>query len=373
MKIGNWIIDVQKKQLYYGVIGGVAAICIVIGLLWYSHRNVQTPVEEPTIVQITTVGKDNSIPEYTYSGEVRGRYESQLAFQVGGKIIRRSVEVGSTVQAGDVLMEIDPKDVQQLVNSTSAQVASAKSQLSLAESNLKRYSQLYEEGAVAQMTYEQYRNAYEVALAALRQASAQYVQGSNQLEYSLLYADKPGVISAITAEIGQVVSSGQTVITIVRDGNREVEISIPENQIKNFQLGQELDVTFWALPNTTILGKVREIAPMADPATRTYKVRVSLINPTAEVKLGMTATVALKGNISKFLEIPLTAVYQNEDSPSVWVVDGDAVTLQPVKLGQMNDKKVQVLEGLYPGEQIVTNGVHKLRQGQIVKVGDGSL
>ena len=373
MKIGNRIIDIPKKRLYYGIIGGVTAICIVIGLPWYLHRNVQTPVEDPTIVQVTTVGEDKSVPGYTYSGEVRGRYESQLAFQVGGKIIRRSVEVGSTVQAGDILMEIDPKDVQQMVNSTSAQVASAESQLRLAESNLKRYSQLYKEGAVAQMAYEQYRNAYEVSLAALRQASAQYAQGSNQLGYSLLYVDKPGVISAIKAEIGQVVSSGQTVITIVQDGDREVEISVPENQIKNFQLEHKLDVTFWALPNTTIRGKVREIAPMADPTTRTYKMRVSLPDSPAEVKLGMTATVALKGNVSNFLEIPLTAVYQNGNSSSVWVVDGDTVTLQAVKLGQMNDKKIQVLEGLYRGEQIVTNGVHKLRQGQIVKVGDGSL
>ena len=213
MKMRNWMIEIPKNRLYYGL-AGVAAVGVLAGFLWHAHSKVQAPVENPTIVQTMTVGKDTSSPEYTYSGEIRGRYESQLAFQVGGKITRRNVEIGSTVQAGDVLMEIDPKDVQQTVNSTAAQVASAQSQLRLAESNLKRYSQLYEEGAVAQMTYEQYRNAYDVALAASQQASAQYAQGSNQLSYSLLYADKPGVISAIKAEIGQVVSAGQTVITI---------------------------------------------------------------------------------------------------------------------------------------------------------------
>ncbi len=374
MKIRNWMIDIPRNRLYYGLLSVVLAVCIVTGLLWHAHRKMMVAVEDSTIVQTMTVGKDTSAPEYTYSGEVRGRYESQLAFQVGGKIIRRNVEVGSTVQAGDVLMEIDPKDVQQTVNSTAAQVTSAQSQLRLAESNLQRYSQLYEEGAVAQMTYEQYRNAYEVALAASQQASAQYAQGSNQLGYSLLYADKPGVISAIKAEIGQVMSAGQTVITIVQDGDREVEISVPENRIKDLQLGQELGVTFWALPNATVLGKVREIAPMADPTTRTYKVRVSLPNPPAEIKLGMTATVSLAGSsTADSLEIPLTAIYQNGDAPSVWILDGDTVTLQPIKLGQMNDKQIQVLEGLQQGEQIVTNGVHKLRQGQTVKVGDGSL
>ena len=192
--------------------------------------------------------------------------------------------------------------------------------------------------------------------------------------YSLLYADKPGVISAIKAEIGQVVSAGQSVITIVQDGDREVEISVPENRIKDLQLGQELQVSFWALPDCSVLGKVREIAPMADTSTRTYKVRVSLPNPPEEIKLGMTATVALINiNTGNALEIPLTAVYQNGDFPSVWVINDDTVTLQPVKLGQMDDKKIQVLDGLQPGVQIVTNGVHKLRQGQIVKVGDSAL
>ncbi|SEJ29033.1 RND family efflux transporter, MFP subunit [Propionispira arboris] len=350
-------------------------ICIVIASLWYLHQKPKAVVEEPTNVQTTVIRSNATKSEYTYSGEVRGRYESQLAFQVSGKIIRRNVEVGSTVNAGDVLMEIDPKDIQQTVNSTLAQVSSAESQVHLAESNLRRYSQLYEEGAVAQMTYEQYRNAYEVALAASQQASAQYAQGSNQLGYSLLYADKSGVISAIKAEIGQIVSNGQTVITIVQDGDREVEISIPENRIKDLQLGQELSVTFWALPNTMVIGKVREIAPMADPATRTYNVRVSLPNPPPEIKLGMTATVALAGssNVADSIDIPLTSVYQNGDTPSVWVVDGDIVILKPVKLGQMNDKMIQVLDGLQQGERIVANGVHKLRQGQTVKVGDDSL
>lgn len=375
MKIWNRITRFSKTRFYYGVVTAMLIICIVIASLWYLHQKPKAVVEEPTNVQTTVIRSNATKSEYTYSGEVRGRYESQLAFQVSGKIIRRNVEVGSTVNAGDVLMEIDPKDIQQTVNSTLAQVSSAESQVHLAESNLRRYSQLYEEGAVAQMTYEQYRNAYEVALAASQQASAQYAQGSNQLGYSLLYADKSGVISAIKAEIGQIVSNGQTVITIVQDGDREVEISIPENRIKDLQLGQELSVTFWALPNTMVIGKVREIAPMADPATRTYNVRVSLPNPPPEIKLGMTATVALAGssNVADSIDIPLTSVYQNGDTPSVWVVDGDIVILKPVKLGQMNDKMIQVLDGLQQGERIVANGVHKLRQGQTVKVGDDSL
>jgi RND family efflux transporter MFP subunit len=131
-------------------------------------------------------------------------------------------------------------------------------------------------------------------------------------------------------------------------------------------------VSFWALPNTVVEGKVREIAPMADPVTRTFKVRVSLLNLPPEVKLGMTATVNMANSTtSKAFKIPITAIYQNSETPAVWVVAGDTVALRPIKTGQYStESTIEVLEGLQPGECIVTKGVHKLKQGQKVKVGE---
>jgi RND family efflux transporter MFP subunit len=369
-----WLTKVSKKQLYYSLTATVLALCIVGGMAWNEHRQTKAVADDITVVRTAVIGVAAAAQGYTYSGEVRGRYESQLAFQVSGKIIKRNVELGSVISTSDVLMQIDPKDIQQTVNSNSAQVYSAESQVRLAESNLNRYRQLYEQGAVGRMAYDQYVNAYEVAVATVRQASAQYVQGANQLDYSLLRADKPGVISGITAEMGQVVSAGQPVLTIVQDGEREVEISVPENRIEELRKAQQIKVAFWALSNVTVDGKVREIAPMADPATRTYKVRISLLNPPPEMKLGMTAAVAVLGGDSRqTVTIPLASIYQNGDTPAVWVVSGDAITLRPIKTGNFGDGTIQVLQGLQQGDRIVTAGVHKLKEGQKVKVGGESL
>lgn len=376
MQRWNWLTNkkVSKKQLYYRLTALAAALCIIVGMVWNEHRQTKAVANDMTVVRTAVIDVATATQGYTYSGEVRGRYESQLAFQVSGKIIKRNIELGSTVKAGEVLMQIDPKDIQQTVNSTSAQVYSAESQLRLAESNLNRFRQLYEQGAIGRMTYDQYASAYEVAAAAVQQASAQHTQGANQLDYSLLHADKPGVISTIAAEMGQVVSAGQPVLTLVQDGEREVEISVPENRIEELRHTQQIKVTFWALSNVATEGRVREIAPMADPVTRTYKVRISLLNPPAEMKLGMTAAVTVLGNNSQqTVSIPLAAMYQTGDTPAVWIVNGNTITLRPVKTGNFGDGIVQLREGLQQGDRIVIAGVHKLKEGQKVRWDGDSL
>lgn len=363
-----------RKKLYCSFAAGLVVVSVIIGFIWKGHGETKTIAEEISLVRTTVVGGTGAVNNFTYSGEVRGRYESQLAFQVNGKIIKRNVELGSIVRPGDVLMQIDGKDIQQTVNSNSAQVYSAGSQLRLAESNLQRYRQLYEQNAISQATLDQYENAYQVAVAGTRQASAQYSQGSNQLDYSTLYADKAGIVTSITAEAGQVVNAGNVVITIVQEGEREIEINVPENRIEEIRKTENLKVGFWALPTVSVDAKVREIAPMADKVTRTYKVRVSLLNPPAEVKLGMTATVTVLNqgnNQQSTIYIPLTAIYQNGNTPAVWVVKDSVLSLRTIKIGAFGDNKIQVVEGVNSGEIIVTAGVHKLREGQKVRMADG--
>jgi len=306
---------------------------------------------------------------YSYSGEVRGRYESQLAFQVGGKIIKRHVELGSLVKRGQILMQIDPQDIQQIVNSHSAQVASAKSQLQLAESNLKRYRQLYEQDVISRAQLDRYQSAYEVALAAHQQATAQYTHGFNQLGYSFLRADQSGVITAVSAEVGQVVGPGQVVMTLVKEGEQEIEISVTENRIQDIRKACKIKITFWALPGIEVDGKIREIAPMSDAVTRTYRVRISLLKHLPEIKLGMTASVAIiyADNQPTVAPIPLSAVYQTKETPCVWILQNGAVQLREIKIARFDDGQVQILSGIQSGETIVTAGVHKLREGMKVK------
>lgn len=352
---------------------GIAVLIVTGGaLIVLYHRGYVASgnnTEDIPFVRTAVVAPADANQEYVYSGEVRGRYESQLAFQVGGKVVRRNVELGSRVTQGQPLLQIDPQDIQQVLNSHEAQVASAMSQLKLAERNLKRYSQLYKEDVISRAQLERHESAYEVALASHQQALAQREQGKNQLRYATLCADKPGVVSTISAEVGQVVAPGQIVVTVVRDGEREIEINVPENRTDALRSASSIKVAFWALPDCTIDGKIREVAPMADPVSRTYRVRIALLKQLPEVKLGMTASVSMSRphEGEGMVVVPLSAIIQTgQTTPSVWVVNEGMVRLRPIQTGAFGDGRIQVLSGLKQGETIVTAGVHKLREGQKV-------
>ncbi|MDF2572963.1 MAG: efflux transporter, family, subunit, partial [Sporomusa sp.] len=172
MQLFHYLKTISKKKISYAL--AAAVLCLAGILFWKAHSQPAATVETIPLVRTAVVGAAVGLENYTYAGEVRGRYESQLAFQVTGKIIKRNVQLGSVVNSGDVLFQIDPKDLNQTVSSSSAQVYSAQSQLKLAESNLQRYRQLYAQSAISRAQLDQYENAYEVAQAAVQQASAQY-------------------------------------------------------------------------------------------------------------------------------------------------------------------------------------------------------
>ena len=328
------------------------------------------PEEKIPYVKIQKVSQANINKENIYSGKVCGRYETNMSFQVGGQIIKRNVEVGSRVKIGDLLMSIDPKDVVQQSNQGDAQVSSALSQLKLAETNLQRYKQLYKEEAIPASMLDQYQTNYEAAEAAYKEAIATAEQGHNALSYSNLQASANGVISEINVESGQVVAAGQTVLTLIQTDELETEINVPENQLSAATIGKSVTVKFWALPNE-VEGIIREVSPMADATSKTFRVRISLIDVPSTLQLGMTASVTLKGNAEENatnnVNLPLSAIYQTGDQAQVWVVDdNNTVKLKDVKVNQFVDNEV-IVSGLKSGEVVVTAGVHKLREGQKVQ------
>ena len=323
--------------------------------------------EDVPVVKTNAVQFDTTTVKNTYSGEVQGIYESPLSFQVSGKVIKRNVDPGSIAHSGDVLLAIDTTDIEQTVNIALAQLDTANSKLKLAEITLNRNRELLKAGAISQEAYDLCQNDYDSIQGAVRLASAQYNQSLNQLNYCSLQADRDGVITAVNIDVGQVVGIGAPDVLLC--GDQEVVISVPENQVGAITQAESIKVSFWALPNVTVDGEIREVSPSADPITRTYEVKVSLINPPSSVKLGMTATAVVTGlNSDKSVYIPLSAIYQTGDMPSVWVLQNDLVTLRPIKLGSYGDNTVKVLEGLKAGDLIVTAGVHKLQEGQKVNM-----
>ena len=359
----------KTKKLYTTI----SIICIISLLTAYyinNDRECSSEKMDRKILHVhaMTITQKQSSQHLVYSGEVRGRYESQLAFQVGGEIVSRCVDTGSQVKKGQLLMQINPKDIDQLVNSYSAMVESAKSQLQLAEKDFNRYRSLFEQEVISRAQMDRFQSAYDMAIAGYRNANAMYAQSANKLDYCNLHTGYDGVISSIMAESGQVVGTGQPVITIVRDGDREIEIYVPENRLQNLQNASQIRITFWAMPGVTSEGKIREIAPMADPITRTYKVRVNIHDEIPCIKLGMTASVELVCGQDNEIFIPLSSLYQTSSIPRVWIIQDGVLQLREIKIGDYASNSIQVLKGLKSGEMIVTAGVHKLREGLNVKV-----
>jgi len=294
----------------------------------------------------------------------------QLGFRTGGKIIERLVDAGARVQAGQVLMRLDPAD-------SGLQANSAQAQYQLAEAEAKRYRELRDKNFVSQ-------SALDAKETALKAASAQAGLAGNQADYTTLRADHSGVIAAISAEVGQVVSAGQTVMRLAQDGEREVAIAIPETQYAGLKVGAPADVTLWSEGNGNeaaqpgarprkLVGRLRELSPAADPASRTYAARVALNGADAQAALGMTAEVRFKSHDKRDqLVVPLSAIFQQGDQSAVWIVAADhSVSLRKVVVAAYRDDGAVIASGVAAGERIVSAGVHKLNAGEKIRVIEG--
>ena len=340
-----------------------------VGIFFSSCGDEVTEKKSVPLVKVEQVKFSSPSNEGSYSGTLKGRYETNLSFQVGGKIISRNVQVGEKVSAGQILMKIDPKDVIEQNRNADSQVQSAIAQLNLAKTNLERYFELFKQNAVAEATLDQYKTQYDSALANYNAAVATAVQSKNSLGYTNLIANAAGVISAINSEVGQVVAAGQTVLTLVQTDELETEINVPENYLSKVTEGKVVTVKFWALPDE-VQGVVREISPMADSNSRTYRVRISLPNVSEKIQLGMTSSVTFTDdskNVSNVSTLPLSAIYQTGNQTQVWTVENGEVKLKNISVNQFGDNEV-VVSGLNNGEIVVTAGVHKLREGQKVRV-----
>jgi len=339
-------------------------ICV---LLTACSRPVER-AEEIRPVRAMVVAEASSKSLIELAGEIQPRYESQLGFRVGGKLIARKVEVGSTVKRGQLLMQLDPLDLQLAQSQAKASVNSAESSLALAKADLDRYRELRQKNFVSQALLEAKEAGYKSSLAAFEQANAGLKVQANQSSYSNLYADADGVITALLVEVGQVVAPGMPVVKLARAGEKEVRVSIPEDQIAVLGQVTDLAVKTWANPNVTISGRLRELSPMADPATRTYTAKIAIPRAGSEIRLGMTATVQFAVPTMAGIRLPMTALVNSKEGNAVWVVENGVVKLVPVQLASASGSEVVITQGLNGGQTVVTAGVNQLRAGQKVSL-----
>ncbi|NUS38715.1 MAG: efflux RND transporter periplasmic adaptor subunit [Lysobacter sp.] len=326
-------------------------------------------VEAPRPVLVVHPVAEDGRADVAYAGEVRAREESALAFRVGGKLVRRLVDVGDRVHAGQLLAELDPGDLQLQAQAAQAQLAAAQAELARAGADRDRFAKLAQQQLVSRSALDAQNAAYAAAAGQARATRAQLDVARNQAAYAQLRAPRDGVIASRQAEAGQVVAAGQPVFVLAADSGREVAFAVPESGVGNVHAGDAVTVELWNTPDARLHGKLREISPAADPQTRTYAARATLSDAGA-VTLGQSARVFLDGaGADRQLSVPLAAVQRSAGSTSaVWVVDPSSrrLHLTPVHLGAWDEDRVPVRSGLRAGDWIVAAGGHLLREGEVV-------
>ena len=329
-----------------------------------------TPAEEPVrAVKVMTVGAGAQHSGAEYSGEVRARVESRLGFRVAGKIIRRPVELGQRVRAGEVLAQLDPQDYKLSADAARAQLAAAATNRDLAAADFKRYKDLREQNFISSAELERRETTLKAAQAQFDQAQAQLSGQGNQLGYTTLVADVSGVVTAVDAEVGQVVAAGTPIVRIAQDGARDVVFSVPEDKVQAVRVGSAAQVQLWA-SQQTLQATVREVAASADPVTRTYSIKLTLEGKDV-LPLGATVTVAAAAfahGDKPVIKLPTSALLRDGNTSAVWLLDAASMTvkLQPVVIATADGNDVIISSGLASGMQVVVAGVHVLQAGQKV-------
>ena len=320
-------------------------------------------------VLVATVHYEAAAPERSLVGTVRPRIEADMGFRVPGKVAKRLVEVGQTVDVGQPLATLDEVDLKLQAEQAEAEFRAATGVLGQAAASEQRAKDLRAKGWTTDAQMDAARAAADEARARLNRAERSVELTRNALSYATLVADARGVVTATLIEPGQVVASGQTAIRVARFAEKEAVVAIPETLVGRATDGVA-SVTLWSEPDRKYAAKLREMAPSADPATRTYLAKFSLPDAGDNVSLGMTATLTLADrDTERVARLPLSALYSQGRAPSLYVVsDSGEVTLKPVAVKSYDSNSVVISGGVDEGARVVTLGVQKLDPAQKVRV-----
>jgi RND family efflux transporter MFP subunit len=303
------------------------------------------------------------------AGVVKARVDSDLSFRVGGKIAARFVDAGAFVREGDALAKLDETDFHLQLEEADAELNSAKAALLQAEAEERRVTTLSKQGWAANADFDRVHSAADQERAAVARADRAVALARNAMDYTTLRADADGVISAVMAEPGQVVAASAPIVRLAHTAEQEAAVSVPETLLARVR-SEPARVEFWALPRVFVAAKLRELSPTSDSATRTYPARFTLTGAPSSVRLGMSITVSLNADAQKVARVPVAAVFDMGQGPSVWVVDPVAATLRAarVALAGYDAEQAFISAGVPDGAKIVALGVHKLSEGEKVRV-----
>jgi membrane fusion protein, multidrug efflux system len=353
---------------------GMAALVVLTG---GCGRN-KAIVAPPAVVVALPVHPDGGTggsEVVRYPVEVAARYSNPMSFRVPGKLIERKVRIGDTVKKGEVVARLDPTDAEKQAASAKAALDAAEHRLAYAKQQLDRDTAQSEQNLIAANQLEQTQDAFSSAQAGREEAAAQWIVARNNLEYNSLIADHDGVITSENADTGQVVAAGQAVYGLAWTGDTDVTLDAAESDLGRIAVGQGATVTFPALPGRRFEARVREITPAADPQSRTYRVKLTLVQLDPVVRLGMTGDAVLSpvsaaggaAAPAATYTLPATAIFHRGSTPAVWVIGPNStLELRPVTVRSYGDHATIITGGLKDGETVVSAGVHTVYAGERV-------
>jgi RND family efflux transporter MFP subunit len=352
---------------------GAAGTLILLSALVACHKEEKAASQALRPVRTVTVELQERGEKVSLTGEIQPRYQADIGFRVNGKILERPVDVGTQVKKGDLLARLDPQQYRQDFEVAKAEVAAAEAEVTRSQAQEYRQRELLKNGNTTRVQYDQALKTFKTAQAQLDSAQAKQIQASENLGYADLKADNDGVITAIGADAGQVVGAGQMVVRLARPGEREGVFNIGEGAFKTRPKDPTVTVHLVSNPEIETAGKVRYVSPQADPATRTYTVRVSLPDAPPDMRLGANVVGTVTLDQGQTVSIPGSALFQKDGKPAVWLVEKDStVQLKPITVQRYQGDSVVVGDGLAEGDVVVTAGVQKLLPGQKVALMDAN-
>jgi membrane fusion protein, multidrug efflux system len=353
--------DLGRKVIVFSALGLLIAGC---------NQETKSEPPLPRPVRTVTVEKGEVGDSVTLTGDIRAENEVTLAFRIGGRIIERKGEVGDRVEPDQVLAKLDPQDEQNGVRSAQAALTAARGQLVEAQNNFDRQNHLMERGFTTRAIFDSAKQGLQTAQARVDDATAQADVAEDRLGFTELKANVSGTITARSAESGQVVQPGQPIFTIARQDGRDAVFDVPAQVLRAAPPDTTIAISLTDDPTVTAKARVRTVDPQADPVTRTFRVRLGLIDHPEAMRLGATVTGKLQLEGGQGISIPASALTSIERQPAVWVVDpaSQTVSLRNVEVQRFDPASALISQGLEPGDVVVTAGVQALHPGQKVRL-----
>ncbi|TIV59011.1 efflux RND transporter periplasmic adaptor subunit [Mesorhizobium sp.] len=347
---------------------------LVLAALAACSRSEEKPPEVIRPV-LSVVIEPKTVETFGFAGSVEPQYSADLAFRLLGRVVSRDVKVGDLVTKGTTIAALDPTALELAVQASKADLSNAQAQFINAAASEDRQRQLLASANTSQATFDAAKQARQAAEAGVERANAALAKSLEQLGYARLFSDFDGVVIATGAEVGQTVSPGQTVVTVARTDPREAVVDIPDQLIGDLTVGMPFEVVLQSLPTIKTQATLREIAPQSEGATRTRRVKLTLVDPPTAFRLGSTITATRVTKVAPTIELPISALIEKDGSDKVWIVDpqSSSVSAREIKIASKSGGSFTVAGGLEAGMRVVTAGVHSLSEGQKVKVPEGGV